>query len=172
MFDRAKRAFGDFLCHVKSLYSLTYDPKELEKAREEVAKRHGLSPEDLDVPVEHVRLPTIVRLKRAGRKVYADIGKVLGAYSPELKRVYLEKGLKIMSFFNPDAWRMYLENYVHELTHAARDLTGKLKPRGSFSKYIGDYDRNKEEQITKKETESIMRALGYNDNRGGSLSLY
>lgn len=168
MFGRIKFLFGNFTRHIKALY----EPTILEEAKEEVAKEYGLSTRELDVDVRHVHLPVIQRIKIAGGNVYREIGKILGAYNPELNKIYLDTGLRIKSLFDPEAWRTYLNSYVHELTHVAHKIKGKLKPRNDFSDYLDNYEDDENEVEARRVADKVTSKLLGKYGNEGSLSPY
>ena len=156
---------NDFSEMAKSLDDVNLD----EIIKEEVAKELNVPKRVLDdIEVKYRPLPYIHYFEKAGKKVYRKIGKILGAYNPRLKEIYIDIGLKLKSLFNPES---LIAVKSEEYSHAAQDHKGKLKPR-RFWDYLRNYSKDINEIEAKRVADKVTDRIMGKYFGGGSISLY
>jgi len=144
-----------FFGWIKSLYSKDLD----EEVIEEVAREYRISPNELKKEIRGVNilpLPFISYAKKIGNKVYKKIGKVLGAYNPLRKEIYIDLWVYLQKVFGN--LKPYVKTFAEEVCHAAQKYLGRLKPR-SFSDYLENYENDENEREAKEKAEKVTRRM-------------
>ena len=126
----------------------------IEEVKQEVAREFNINPANLNCKIKILPLPKFYFFKKIGNKLYAFIGKILGAYNPLKKEIYIDSFLWFKSKFNFDVLKLYLKTLAEEFAHRAQHYLGKLKPY-----YFEDYFRSKVEREAKKVAQKVTKRL-------------